>query len=317
MLCRNCNYILSGEEAFCPHCGQAVKTQENENEAPQKDVTFNITELPSPKKKPSIFDSESVEISTEEEEKSEGKKNKGAVAVISMFVLILVAVAVFTALQYFDLTPAIASFISEKTSSPDNTALVTTASAELSGSEGMVPPEINYKPAIHSVTSHKPLPLRKGPDDSYAPVGYVSQGTKLQITGGSLISDSWVYVYIPSEDIYGWLSASFLMQESVPLSTTLPGEVKEEDTTESENTTKKSEEKQTISPQKRTARITAEKGLYLRVGPGVDFEAVTVIANGEEVTLIEVCQSNPSWIYVQFGKDKGYVSRNYISAENI
>ena len=312
MLCRNCNYILSGEEAFCPHCGQAVKTQDTEKEAIEKsDIVLNVTELPSSKKKSSIFEEESIENPADEDEKTESKRSKGAVAVISVFVLILVAVAVFTSLEYFDLVPAIASFISEKTSSPDNTPVVTTNSAELSGSEGMVAPEINYKPTLHTVTSQKPLPLRKGPDDTYAPIDYVPHGTRLQITGGCVSSNSWVYVYIPSDDIYGWLNASYLMQ--VPLSTALPTESREDETTAAEGTTETDEEKASLSPQKRTAKITAEKGLYLRVGPGVDFEAVTVIGKDEEVTLIEVCQSNPSWIYVQFGKDKGYVSRSYIS----
>ncbi len=314
MLCRNCNYILSGEEAFCPHCGQAVKTQEREKEENEKnDVSLHVTELPSPKKKSSIFDVESIESSDSEAEKPESRKSKGAVAVISLFVLILVAVAVFTSLEYFDLMPAIASFLSEKPSSPGNTSAVSTTSSQLSGSEGMISPEINYKPTLHTVTSQKPLPLRKGPGDTYAPIDYIPHGTRLQIIGGSLSSDNWVYVYIPSEDIYGWLNASYLMQDNVPLSTTLPTENEEDETAEADGTTEENEEKASLSPQKQTAKITAEKGLYLRVGPGVDFEAVTVIGKGEEVTLIEVCDSNPSWVYVQFGKDKGYVSRSYIS----
>ncbi len=314
MLCRNCNYILSGEEAFCPHCGQAVKTQESEKEETEKnDVSLNVTKLPSSKKKSSIFDVESIESPDSEAEKPENRKSKGAVAVISLFVLILVAVAVFTSLEYFDLMPAIASFLSEKPSSPGSTSAVSTTSSQLSGSEGMISPEINYKPSLHTVTLQKPLPLRKGPDDTYAPIDYIPHGTRLQIIGGSLSSDNWVYVYIPSEDIYGWLNASYLMQDNVPLSTTLPSEKQEEQTAKADSTTKENEESASLAPQKQTAKITAEKGLYLRVGPGMDFEAVTVIGKGEEVTLIEVCESNPSWVYVQFGKDKGYVSRSYIS----
>lgn len=312
MLCRNCNYILSGEEAFCPHCGQAVNTQENENKEAEKDISLNVTELPPQKKKPSIFDEESVEITSPDDTK-ESKKSRGAIAVISVFVIILVAVAVFTSLEYFDLVPAIASYISEKASSTDSNAVLTTSSSELSGSEGMVPPEINYKPSLHTVTSQKPLPLRKGPDDAYAPIAYVPHGTRLQIVGGCLSSNSWVYVYIPSEDIYGWLSASYLMQENIPLGSELTSEKQKETAAKEDSTAKETQESTSLAQQKHTAKITAEKGLYLRVGPGVDFEAVTVIGKGEEVTLIEVCESNPAWIYVQFGKDKGYVSRSYIS----
>ncbi len=312
MLCRNCNYILNGEEAFCPHCGQAVKPQEKENKEAEKNISLHITENPQTKKRASIFEEESVEINSPEDEK-ESKKSKGAIAVISVFVLILAAVAVFASLEYFDLVPAIASYISERASSPDSSAALTTSSSELSGSEGMVPPEINYKPSLHTVTSQKPLSLRKGPDDAYAPIAYVPHGSRLQIVGGCLNSNSWVYVYIPSEDIYGWLSASYLMQENVPLSSEPSTEGKADDTTPEDSTAKKTEDDTSPAPQKHTAKITAEKGLYLRVGPGVDFEAVTVIGKGQEVTLIEVCQSDPSWIYVQFGTEKGYVSRSYIS----
>ena len=312
MLCSNCNYILSGEEAFCPHCGQAIKMQEiKKDEEAENDIVINVTDLPSPKGKSTIFDQEPTEGSAYEAEEPQGKKSRGGLVVISLFVLILVATAVFTCLEYFDLAPVIASYISEKTSSPEDNALITTAS-ELSGTEGMLPPEISYKPVIHTVTCVKPLPLRKGPDEGYAPVGYVQHGTRLQVTGGCLANDRWVYVYIPAKDAFGWLDASYLMQDSVPLSTS-PSE-KDEDTiaAEVDGTTLKSENSTLVSQQKHTAKITAEKGLHMRTGPGVDFEAVTVIGNGEEVTVIEAHPDKPDWIYVQFGKDKGYVSRNYL-----
>ncbi len=314
MLCRNCNYILSGEEAFCPHCGQSVKTQEEENsQNDKKDIPLSGSELPSSKAKNSIFETESIDFPAEAEKKAKNKRSKGAATVISLLVVILIIIAAFTTAEYFDLAPAIASFISGQTSSDDNPALITTTNAELSGKEGMIAPEINYKPTVCTVTSTKPLPLRKGPHDTYAPVGTVPYGTRLQITGGCVSSDNWVYVYIPSEDCYGWLSASYLLQDSVLESTTLPTQQEETESTSADSTEKETEDEKTPSPQKRTAKITAEKGLYLRVGPGVDFEAVTVIGKDEKVTVIEVCQSDPSWIYVEFENRKGYVNSNYIS----
>ena len=41
MLCRNCNYILSGTEDFCPHCGQATKTQEAETTQENEGISLN------------------------------------------------------------------------------------------------------------------------------------------------------------------------------------------------------------------------------------------------------------------------------------
>lgn len=307
MLCRKCNYILKGDEAFCPHCGQATKTQE-ENQQLNNPIE-NSSDISS-KDKCSIFDNDGDEEEIKEEKKP--KRSKAAFNIIALFVFILIVIAAFTAVQYFDLAPAISSLIDSAVSS----SVTEEAENDLSEKDfdiatGLIYPDINYKPVQYIVSSHKPLSLRKGPGDTYAALTSLAPGTRLQITGGSVSSDTFVYVYVPSEDVYGWLNASYLSETSLQEKTSLSGEKPAESTTA--DSTTKNEEEPSPSPQKRTAKITAEKGLYLRVGPGVDFEAVTVIGKDEEVTLIEVCQSDPSWIYVQFGKDKGYVSRNYIS----
>lgn len=299
MLCRNCNYILNGDEAFCPHCGFSLKAQDEKNihnEKEEQDIS-NKTNC-------SIFENEASEQEDILPQKS--KKSKSAANVIALFIFILIVIAAFTAVQYFDLAPAISSLISSAVSS-ENTETTRRAPLEedFDSSTGVISPDINYKPAQYTVSAPKALPLRKGPSESYALVASVSPGTRLQITGGSLENDSFVYVYIPSEDTYGWLNASYLTESSLlqeSLSTTA----------EPESTTEKEAEKE-VKGTVHKARITAEKGLYLRVGPGADFEAVTVIGKDEEVTLIEECASNPSWVYVQFGKYKGYVSKNYIS----
>ena len=313
MLCRNCNYILSGEEDFCPHCGQATKTQETEITKEDIDLSQNVTDLPKASKSSSIFDSDTVIVTSEEEPLQKNKSGrKAAITLVSMLVFVLIIIAAYTAAEYFDLAPAFSSFISQQASTSAEPE--TTIQTELSGTEGLLPPEINYKPALCTVISQKSLPLRKGPGDSYAPLGSVQGGTRLQITGGSLDSDIWVYVYVPSMDVYGWLSASYLTTDAALDSTTLPSQQETSESTSAEtDESKKSEEsKQTLSEGSYRAKVTAEKGLYMRVGPGVDFEAVTVIGKDEEVSVIEICQSNPMWVYIEFKEQKGYVNGNYV-----
>lgn len=312
MLCRNCNYILSGTEDFCPHCGQATKTQEAETTQENEGISLNSANPHTANKGSSIFDIESAENEDEAPKKSKGK-NKAAVTLVSMLVFILIVIALFTAADYFDLAPAISSFISKQVTATDETKDTLTTQGELNGTEGMLPPQINYKPITCTVTSQKPLPLRKGPGDTYAPIGTVPYGTRLQITGGCNENDIWVYVYIPSEDAYGWLSASFLASEASLESTTLPEREEEAESTTAKSTQKNEESQQTLSQSSYKAKVTAEKGLYLRVGPGTDFEALQVIGKDEEITVIEICKSNPQWVYVDFHGEKGYVSSSYVS----
>ncbi len=316
MLCRNCNYILSGEEDFCPHCGQATKQQDvNERVTDNKDTPLVTDELPKITYNSSIFESEP---DPSDEGMHEKNKNKAAKGLVALFAVILLAIAGFTAVEYFNLTPAIASFIASVGGNETTTQEQTITSSQDSSvptQAGLLAPEINYKPAVCIVTGKESLPLRKGPGDAYAPIGTVPCGTRLQITGGCMENDIWVYAYIPSMDVYGWLSASFLAAESSVESTDLSSETKENESTSAESTENKKEDesKQALSQGSYKAKVTAEKGLYLRVGPGVDFEALRVIGKGEEVTVIEICAANPKWVYVEFDGDKGYVSENYVS----
>ncbi len=304
MLCRNCNYILSGNEVFCPHCGQALKEKEIKTEEDESSVPLST--LPKAKVPSSIFAGE-ITDSEEEVIKPVSKRSRGAVSLVGVFVLILVIIAAFTAVQYFDLAPAISSLIaSAGASSPLRETTTVPAESEIDSSIGVIPPEISYKPTGCYVTSVRPLPLRKGPADTYAQISAVPSGTALQITGGSLSGDIFVYVYIPSSDIYGWMSAAYLSENSALDAPTLP---EKPETTGAEN----DEEETKPTDSTYTAKITAEKGLYLRVGPGTEFETVKVIKKGETVTVLEICVSNPEWLYVECENEKGYVNSAFVS----
>lgn len=315
MLCPNCNNSLAGNESFCPHCGQAIKKQEEKNDKPA--VNFKISESEEESSR-SIFDTEIISSDSENEQAKKSSPKRGlAVTLVSLFTLILVIIAALTAVEYFDLVPAISSLNLKQTTD----TLVSATRSELDGSEGLLPPEINYKPLVCTVSSQKALPLRKGPNDSYALISSVKSGTRLQITGGCIENDMWVYVYVPSDDIYGWLNASYLTNESIIETTTVfSGNQKVTQNTTAESTDEKTKddissnkENDNIEQNSYKAEVTAEKGLYLRTGPGTDFEALTVIGKGEIVNVIEICQSNPKWVLVEFKNQKGYVNCDFIA----
>ena len=79
---------------------------------------------------------------------------------------------------------------------------------------GVIVPDINLKSRIYTVASQEGLPLRKGPDNSFAVIDNVSYGTDVQLSGRTLQNNIWGYVYIPSLDYYGWLMCSYLTDNS-------------------------------------------------------------------------------------------------------
>lgn len=219
MLCENCNNPLNGSECFCPHCGQELTLKENEKDDSTKkgneinhSGTFEISDIPE-NIHCSIFDSDSIDVPLSElANKSDKKRSKTAMTLVGLFVFILLAIALFTGVQYFDLLTPVLSYLRVDSTTE---GLVSTSYSELKGDEGLLPPEINYKPEIYTVTCQGSLPLRKGPSDGYALISLVPSGMRLQITGATINSLSWVYAYIPSLDLYGWLNAAYLTKDSL------------------------------------------------------------------------------------------------------
>lgn len=320
MLCKNCNNPLIGNESFCPHCGQAIALAEKErtstqNKDSQMEINhsgvFEISDAPV-QEHCSIFDSEGTDLPLDETKRVQNKKrSKAAMTLVGLFVFILLAIAFFTAVQYFDLLSPVLSYLSVQQTTQE---LISTSNRELKGDEGLLPPEINYKPEIYTVSSKDPLSLRKGPADSYALISLVQSGMRLQVTGAAIDNLSWLYVYIPSLDLYGWLNAAYLTKESALAEKTTQKESEaKSESDEKPKDTPDDKKKEAALSGTNIAKVTAEKGLYLRSGPGVDFSPITVIPMGESVTVIEPCQSFPGWLYVEFKGEKGYVSGSYIT----
>ena len=213
MTCKNCNNTLSGTEDYCPFCGTPQKfsdlkitnTEKDENEIPAK---TKVSESP-------IFQSEPVYIYAEPPKAKKDHKTSLATILVSAFLLCLLGIGIHSAAKYFNLTPAFSSLLStlptEDTSSP---IFESTTEGEFNNSLGLIAPDISLKSTLCVVTSEKGLSLRKGPDNAFAQIDTISNGTILQVIGKSLHNDLWVYVYVSSSDIYGWVSGSYITESS-------------------------------------------------------------------------------------------------------
>ena len=207
MTCKNCNNTLTGTEDFCPYCGTSQKTSEIKA-IPTEEKADSI-KLP----ESSIFQSEPVYIYAEPPKEKKDTKTKVATVLVSVFLLMLLTVGGLSLAQYFNLTPAFSSLFSteqpQESTSPENTL-----ESEFDNSIGLVTPDIKFKSTLCTVTSEKGLAIRKGPDNTYAQIEFLEYGTSLQVTGKSLQNDLWVYVYVPSLDVYGWISASYITRSA-------------------------------------------------------------------------------------------------------
>ena len=307
MQCRNCKNTLSGDEDFCPRCGIPQKLTDISTAI--KDIAESAEEKSDSPEKSSIFHNEPVYIYTDPPKEAETKKSKAATVFVSLFIITLLLIGAVTLSDYFNLVPALSDlFVSDDITEPSDETLTY---EESDTTLGVIPPDINFKSHIYTVSSQAGLPLRKGPDNSYAMIDSVSYGTDVQLIGRSLQNNLWGYVYVPSLDYYGWLMCSYLTDDS-QLKETAP----EKDDNQQKDTAPADSE----SPQETavySARVTAEKGLYLRVGPGTDYEAISVIGNGETVTVMDVSEDDSSWLYVSFNDISGYMNKAYLEKNPI
>lgn len=312
MLCRNCNHNLSGEEDFCPHCGVPQKLTDVSSSTAEK--SQEEERLPSGEQKSSIFQTEPVYIYTDPPKEKEKKKPKAAVAFVSLFIVTLLIIGVLTLGEYFQLTPAFSELFQLSASQPETTAPEVVVSDEYDSSLGTVAPDINFRSALCTVTSEKGLPLRKGPDNAYAVIDAIAYGTNLQVIGKSLDNDLWGYVYIPSMDIYGWLLCSYLAEASaLSAPETTKTTTEEKPVTQSKPVSDKTPEETA----QYFATVTAEKGLYLRIGPGVNYEAISVIPHGKTVTVIKKHKEDSSWLLVSVDDVTGYMNKAYLTEKSV
>ena len=203
MICQKCNHILKGSESYCPDCGSPCSKEKEvykEAEAPsvifssERDISSNIFSDEPPKKY--------------RHEQPKEKKSKAGLYLIIVLCAVLVGVFAVAGAELPVFSTAIASIFSA--SAPEETTAPTTASADYNPDSGMVAPRVNYRTTVAYITGDKGQALRKGPDSSYGQTDILPSGTDVHIVGGASVDGSWVYVYVPSKDTYGWIDDAFL-----------------------------------------------------------------------------------------------------------
>ena len=224
MLCKNCNYILSGKENFCPNCASPVKTEKmavaeevkvekvpvHEENIISKEYIFPKVRDEENKKQPqmNIFSDASEK---DEDKETKPQKSYGGKILLLLFLICIFTVSSFAVADYFDLTSSVFSFIG----SGAETKQKETSESLFNHKSSVVKPDISYAPSVAYVMSGKGLSLRKGPAKSFAPLANLSDLTEVQIYGASASEEAWVYVYCNDCESYGWLDGSFLAHDAV------------------------------------------------------------------------------------------------------
>ena len=221
MTCKKCSFILYGSENYCPHCGEKCTAEESPNvqkaESEPKPIFISRDisgeEIISRNRifGPEDGFEETSVPSRNKPRKKEKSSSRALTAFLSVVCLILFCTAVFTVADRFDIVPAVADFFGQATTAADT--VFDTTENRFSSASGTVSPQINYAPVNCTVSSAGSISLRKGPSESYGQIAALPSGSTVQVIGGSAESQNWVYVYVAEEDLYGWLSASFISEE--------------------------------------------------------------------------------------------------------
>lgn len=233
MICRNCNYILNGNEQFCPHCGFSLNNAADTAKPPSiftSEKSRDDDEIKQPANR--IFLSPDENLPYEENTK---KGKKAAVLIsLSLLLVLLCSCAVFLS-KKLDISPVISSLLpSESTTKQEETtkALVSAVTGKLEENFGILEPEILYKPINCHIATNTIIPVRKGPGDYYGQSTVIDAGQQVQVVGGDVAQKDWVYIFIPSADCYGWIKGAYLTQsDALEESTTVVEEQTDESTT--------------------------------------------------------------------------------------
>ncbi len=224
MICRNCKFSLSGSEKYCPNCGAPLHEETNNSSSlqvspPEAPEIFFTPVNPEEKSTPEIFRTEKECEKQPPEPVTENTKarssSKAPVVLMLLLITAVLIVGITVAAEKFNIAPSLMSYLNsavKKSTETDATHLSYTPEESLipSPESGTVIPDINYASTEAYVAKINVLSLRKGPSDAYGLIRSLDAGTQLQITGGTAITDSWIYVYVPCEDCYGWVNASFI-----------------------------------------------------------------------------------------------------------
>lgn len=223
MICKNCKFNLSGSEKYCPNCGAPLHEEKNSCDSaqvspPQAPDIFFTPVKHEENDIPEIFRSEHTkpeDTPTKTPEKRSSKSSsKAPVFLMLILIAAVLVIGISVAAEKFNIAPTLMSYLNSgtKATPTDATELVYAPEESLipSPDSGTVVPDINYTSTEAYVAKINVLSLRKGPSDAYGLIRSLDAGTQLQITGGTAVTDSWIYVYVPEEDCFGWVNAAFI-----------------------------------------------------------------------------------------------------------
>ena len=224
MICRNCKFNLQGSEKFCPNCGAPICKETESSATPQATAPEapEIFFTPVKQEEKDVHEIFRTQSNTEDrqpplpkEKPASKSSSKAPVFLMLILILAVLTVAIFVAAEKFNIAPALMSYLSSggrAATKTDVSEQVYSPNESLAPSpeSGTVIPDINYSSTEAYVSKINILSLRKGPSDAYGLIRSLDAGCQLQITGGTAITDTWIYVYVPSEDCFGWVNASFI-----------------------------------------------------------------------------------------------------------
>ncbi len=240
MLCKNCNYILTGKENYCPNCAAPLSERPLQMPEAQQDVREKDEHKEQILKKEFIFPEKEdrypelrrqsrifCEDSEEREEKNaEKKKSYAGRIMLLIFMTCAITAGCFAVVDYFNLTSAVSGFLNAQTTT--EAASSTSSDVGYSHESSIIKPDITYTPERAYIMSGEGLTLRKGPGKSFAPVTNLSDLTAVAVYGGSLSSEGWVYVYCDEKECYGWLDGSFLAMGEEAVTVSVDNSVEQE-----------------------------------------------------------------------------------------
>lgn len=214
MICRNCKFSLQGSERFCPNCGAPLSEDNDEKLsrqiAPPPAPEIFFTPVRQNAAESGIF-REMPAANCPAPQKAEKKRRAKAPIVLALVILLAVLITgAFAAAEHFNVAPVIMQYLNGTPANNNPGASEVPEEKTTLTDTGIIMPEISYTPTQAFVANRPSLSLRKGPSDSYGLIRGLNSGCQVQILGGSVIDEIWVYVYVPFYDCYGWLNSSFV-----------------------------------------------------------------------------------------------------------
>jgi uncharacterized protein YraI len=149
--------------------------------------------------------------------------------------------------------------------------------------------------------------IRNGPGIQFEAVGLLEQGITAEVIGVNVNRSWWMIIIPDTENLKGWVSDGFVTTENtgnVPTvdkdGNPLPGQLP------------------IPTPGPGSPSVTSQINLNIRSGPGIGFEIIGLLLQGQSAGVLGVSQDGSWWAIniPSADKGRGWVSADYVTAEN-